>query len=244
MVEFDILPTNVLVLRPSAPITADDITAVKEKVDPLLASGGHLAGVMIEANGFPGWKDFAGLCSHLRFVRDHHREVPRVAVVSDSCFLTAMPKLARHFLHAEFANFPAGKSTDALAWIEAGRKKPHSAIRKGWFPDRKLIWIYVHGTIHTEAYSELVHWMEGILAENAPVSFLIDLEDLDGVDFGAVMKDLKFGLTHVKDIHRMALVGNAKWTHRLASLPNPFSLELKAFDEVEEHEAWDWATAG
>jgi hypothetical protein len=40
----------------------------------------------------------------------------------------------------------------------------------------------------------------------------------------------------------MALIGNATWTHRLASLPNPFSLEIRAFDEAEEHDAWDWAT--
>ena len=135
-----------------------------------------------------------------------------------------------------------GKSDDALAWIEAGRTKPHSSIRYGWFPDRKLIWIYVHGTVHTEAYGNLIEWMEGILADEAPVSFLVDLEDLERVDFGAMLKDLKFGLKHVKDIRRMALIGNASWTHRLASLPNPFSLEIRAFDEAEEHDAWDWAT--
>ncbi len=57
-----------------------------------------------------------------------------------------------------------------------------------------------------------------------------------------MLKDLKFGFKHMNDIRRMALIGNASWTHRLASLPNPFSLEIRAFDEAEEHDAWDWAT--
>jgi hypothetical protein len=242
MVESEILPNHVLVLRPSAPIEAADISAVRAKVDALINSGGRLSGVMIEASGFPGWKDLAGLTEHLRFVREHHKEVPRVAVVSDSRFLTALPGLARHFLHAEFEHFSSGRSAEALAWIEAGKRKPPSVIRRGWFPDRKLVWIYVHGTVHTDAYGELVDWMEQILAKHSPVSFLIDLEDLEGVDFGAVLKDLKFGMKHVRDISRMALVGNEKWTHRLASLPNPFSMEVRAFHGDEEYDAWDWAT--
>lgn len=57
------------------------------------------------------------------------------------------------------------------------------------------------------------------------------------------MSDLKFGLKHVHDIRRMALVGDRHWTHRLASLPNPFPMEIRAFPEAEEHQAWDWASS-
>lgn len=242
MVHSEILPSNVLVLRPSGPISADDIHAVRHKVDPLIQEGGHLAGVMIEADGFPGWKDFAGLSDHLRFVRDHHHDVPRVAFVSDSHFLTALPSLARHFVGAEFRHFAAGESDEALEWITGPPSEATNAIRRGWFPDRKLIWIYVHGRLHTDAYKELTEWMEGILSEHKPVSFLIDVQDMEGVDLGAAFADFKFGLTHHKDISRVALVGDEKWTQRLESLPNPFSTELKAFKEADEWEAWDWAS--
>jgi hypothetical protein len=243
MVESEILPTGILVLRPSGPISAEDVDIVREKVDSHLAADHELRGLMIEAASFPGWKDLAGMCSHLRFIRDHHRMIPRVAIVSDSAFLAALPKLARHFHHAEFRRFDTGESEAALAWLSKVSEPDLSAIRRGWFPDRKLIWIYVHGTVHTGPYRELAEWMEGIITEHKPVSFLIDLEDLGGVDFGAVMTDLKFGLKHVGDIRRMALVGNRHWTRRLASLPNPFSMEIRAFSEAEEHEAWDWASA-
>jgi|GEM_PF-665505 len=242
MVESEILPNKVLVLRPSGPISTEDIAAVREKVDALLAGGERLAGLMIEADGFPGWKDFAAMTRHLGFVREHHREIPRVAVVSDSHFLAALPKLARHFLHAEFRHFPAGEAGAALAWIDSPAAAPPQAIRRGWFPDRDLVWIYVRGRVTTEEYKDLAEWMTGILAERSPVNFLIDLEDLEGVDLGAAMADMKFGFTHLKDMRRIALVGDEKWTHRLASLPNPFSLEIKAFKEADEHEAWDWAT--
>ncbi len=243
MVDSEILSSGILVLRPSGPISSDDIEAVREKVDAYLNDGHTIAGLMIEAASFPGWKDLAGMSSHLRFVHDHHRKIPRVAFVSDSRVLATLPKLARHFLHAEFRRFEGGDAAAALAWLSEAPSPDLTTIRRGWFPDRKLIWIYVHGTIHTGPYRELAEWMEGIITENKPVSFLIDLEDLEGVDFGAVMTDLKFGLRHVGDIHRMALVGDQKWTQRLASLPNPFSMEIRAFPENEEHEAWDWASS-
>lgn len=242
MVESEILPNRVLVLRPSGPIETDDISAVRAKVEALLEGGSHLAGLMIEAPGFPGWKDFAGMSSHLRFLRDHHRDIPRVAIVSDSRFLTALPKLARHFIGAEFRHFDAGDSGAALEWAAQGKPQPPSALRYGWFPDRKLIWFYVHGRVRTEAYREAVGWMEGILKEHSPVSFLVDLQDLEGVDVGAALADLKFAMHHLKDMHRIAVIGDEKWTRRLASLPNPFPLEMRAFAEDEESSAWEWAT--
>ncbi len=243
MLESEILSSGILVLRPSGPISAEDVDSVRHKVDAQLDAGHEQAGLMIDAASFPGWKDLGGMCSHLRFIRDHHRLIPRVAIVSESRFLAALPKFARHFLHAEFRRFDAGDGENALAWISEADSPELSAIRRGWFPDRKLIWIYVHGTIHTGPYRELAEWMEAIIAEHKPVSFLVDLEDLEGVDFGAVMSDLKFGLKHVGDIRRVALVGNRHWTRRLASLPNPFSMEIRAFPEAEEHEAWDWASS-
>lgn len=241
MVDVQLLPSQVLVLRPSGPISADDIANARQQVDALLADGGHLTGVMIEAPGFPGWKDFAAMSSHFRFLRDHHRDIPRVAIVSDSHSLAALPKIARHFVRAEFRHFEAGRSDEALEWIRQQDAKPASAIRRGWFPDRKLIWLYVHGRVETGAYRELVHWMEPILNEHGPVSFVIDLQDMEGVDLGAMWEDMKFGLSHAKQIERVALIGHERWVRRIAELPNPFPVEVRAFDEDEEYGAWDWA---
>ena len=75
---------------------------------------------MIEAATFPGWENFAALLSHLRFVRDHHRRIRRIAVVSGSSLLSVAPKIASHFVGAQLRNFDAADRAEALAWIEAG----------------------------------------------------------------------------------------------------------------------------
>ena len=77
---------------------------------------------MIEAPSFPGWENFAALLSHLRFVRDHHRKIERIAVVTDSALLAAAPKIASHFVSAQVRTFDTASRAAALAWLESGSK--------------------------------------------------------------------------------------------------------------------------
>jgi hypothetical protein len=110
---------GVLVLRPEGALRAEDFAALAGVVDPHLEKKGELKGLMVEAVAFPGWEDFAGLLSHLRFVRDHHRKVRRIAVVTDSKLLTVAPNIAKHFVSAEVKTFDAGRREAALAWIQS-----------------------------------------------------------------------------------------------------------------------------
>jgi hypothetical protein len=86
-------------------------------VDPYIREHGTLRGIMVDAQSFPGWDSFAALISHLRFVRDHHRLVGKVAAVSDSPILSAAPQLAKHFVKADVRHFSAGERATALAWL-------------------------------------------------------------------------------------------------------------------------------
>lgn len=128
MIHFELLrDRGVLILEPRGALAAADFAALAASVDPWIAEHGDLRGLVIEAPSFPGWDDFAGLVSHLKFVRDHHRRVRRVAVVSDSRVLTAVPKIAGHFVAAEVRTFDAGGRDQALAWIESGAPRASGA---------------------------------------------------------------------------------------------------------------------
>jgi hypothetical protein len=74
--------------------------------------------LLIEAPSFPGWDSFAGLIEHFRFVRDHHRDIERVAAVTDDDFLKIAPRVAAHFAHPEIRVFPGSDKGQALAWLE------------------------------------------------------------------------------------------------------------------------------
>jgi hypothetical protein len=111
---------GILILKPEGALRAEDFTALAAAVDPYIDQHGELKGLMIEAPSFPGWENFAALVSHLRFVRDHHRRVRRIAVVSDSSLLAVVPKIASHFVSAEVRTFGGADRAAALAWVEAG----------------------------------------------------------------------------------------------------------------------------
>jgi len=111
---------GVLILKPEGALRAQDFVALASTVDPYIEQHGELNGLMLEAQSFPGWDDFAALVSHVRFVRDHHRRLRRIAVVSDSKLLALAPKLASHFVSAEVRAFDTADRAAALAWLQSG----------------------------------------------------------------------------------------------------------------------------
>jgi SpoIIAA-like len=122
MVEFELLrDRGVLILSPVGPLEKIDFERLAEDIDPFIASNGKLTGLMICAKAFPGWDSFGALVSHIKFVKDHHRKIERIAAVTNSEFLKIMPHIAKHFVSADVRQFASDQRTAALAWLEAGR---------------------------------------------------------------------------------------------------------------------------
>ena len=115
---FSFDPANsILHLRPTSALSADDFAMIAEVVDPQIEATGSLRGIVIETASFPGWENFQAMLAHFRFVRDHHRRVKRIAVVTDSAMGNVAEKLASHFVAAEIRHFPAGELAQAKAWV-------------------------------------------------------------------------------------------------------------------------------
>lgn len=108
---------GILVIRPEGPLEAGDFTALASQVDAYLESRLSLRGVLIRAREFPGWRDFDGMLAHLRFVRDHHHKIERVAVVADGAAASILPAIAGHFIHAQVQHFDFAREEAAWQWL-------------------------------------------------------------------------------------------------------------------------------
>lgn len=53
----------ILVILPEGSLEASDFQRIAQAVDPYIDNNSKLHGVMIDAESFPGWKDFASLVS-------------------------------------------------------------------------------------------------------------------------------------------------------------------------------------
>ncbi len=110
---------GVLILTPRDELEIGDFDRVSAAIDPFIESSGGLRGLLVVADEFPGWDNFAALTSHFRFVREHQAKVRRVALVTSSRFLAVVPRLARHFVAAEVRHFDTTDYEKALAWVSS-----------------------------------------------------------------------------------------------------------------------------
>jgi hypothetical protein len=118
MVDYELLqPDGILILRPKSSLEAGDFQKIAQEVDPYIEANGKLHGVLIDAESFPGWKDFAALVAHLKFMKGHHRKIEKIAAVSDSSFLTIAPKIASHFVQADVRHFAHSQYDEAWSWL-------------------------------------------------------------------------------------------------------------------------------
>ena len=118
MLSYDLqLKEGILILTPDGALTASDFTTLAGQVDAYLEQHGTLRGVMVRAEAFPGWQDFAALLAHLKFVKHHHQQIEKVAVVADGGIAAVMPHIASHFIHADVKHFGHEYESAARNWL-------------------------------------------------------------------------------------------------------------------------------
>ena len=120
MLDYSIMkPEGVLVIKPHAALSKEDFGGISAAVDSYLSDHPKLHGVLIHSRRFPGWENFEGFSAHVHFVREHHKKVERVALVTDSNIAGIAESLGKHFTTAEVKHFPFRDDVKALAWLKA-----------------------------------------------------------------------------------------------------------------------------
>lgn len=119
VVERIVPETGVLVVDVSQALRSQDIDAIALTADTWIEAHGKLNGLVIHARRFPGWENLGALMKHLRFVRDHHRKVARIALTADSAIANIAPSIAEHFVKAEVKAFRYDELDRAIEWAGA-----------------------------------------------------------------------------------------------------------------------------
>ena len=120
---------GILILLPESPLESEDFDELSRELDDYIAQQGALTGLMVCAETFPGWKNFSGLMSHLKFVKKNHQDIDKVAAVTDSKALSIVPQIIDLFVSAEVRHFSFEEREAALAWLQSGLTTDHDASR-------------------------------------------------------------------------------------------------------------------
>lgn len=108
---------GVLTLRPQGKLETQDFLTISEVVDPFIKKKRGLNGIIIVTKRFPGWEDFKGMLEHMKFVRNHHRKISKVAIVTDSKIADVAESLGKHFIKASIKHFSFEEFELAKRWM-------------------------------------------------------------------------------------------------------------------------------
>ena len=108
---------HLLILEPKAELTKDDFIYLASIVDPYFAKGNTIKGLMIKTKNFPGWDSLAAAKEHLTFIKKHHKNIEKLAFVTDSSFIAVIKTITGAFVHPTIKEFKYSEADDAEQWV-------------------------------------------------------------------------------------------------------------------------------
>ena len=210
---------GVLVVEVTQPLRAQDFDALAATADTWLATHDALPGVVLHARAFPGWENIDGLLHHIRFVRDHHRKVRRVALAVDSTLADLAPRVAEHFGRAELRHFGYDELDDAVAWAAGpsggvGRRPrprlPFPATRDHMAASPRVLVSYATAVGSTAGIAERIADVLRTAGRDVvcrPADPDLDLAGFDALVMGSAVHDMAWLPSAVTMLHRAAASG-------------------------------------
>ena len=112
------LKQNYCLIEPQGPLSKDDFLEIASQIDPIIESKGQLDGLIIKTREFPGWEGLGDVIEHFRFVKNHHRVIKKVALVTDAGVGEIFPSIVGHFVKAEVKHCKLDDNEAAVEWVE------------------------------------------------------------------------------------------------------------------------------
>jgi len=118
MLHIDLDETKgIATLKLNGVLSDQDLEFVTSVIDPYIERSGHLKGIIINMETFPGWKLFGLLIKHFKFTEDRPQKMSHIAVVTDSVFGSFAENVASHFFVANIKHFAFDELQKAQNWI-------------------------------------------------------------------------------------------------------------------------------
>jgi hypothetical protein len=105
----------------------------------------------------------------------------------------------------------------------------------------KILVAHVSGKLVRADYGQFVPEFERLVRLHGKLRVLFDMTGFHGWEAGAAWEDFKFGVAHFADIERLAMAGEKKWQHGMATFCKPFTkASVRYFDHAQVAEARTW----
>jgi hypothetical protein len=104
-----------------------------------------------------------------------------------------------------------------------------------------MLVVHVSGKLVKTDYDQFVPEFERLVRRHGKLRVLFDMTGFHGWEAGALWADTKFAIKHFADIERLAMVGEKRWQHGMATFCKPFTkASIRYFDHADAAEARNW----
>ena len=233
---------NIVIVTPDGAITAADIDRMTEEINNYINNHDRVPNLVIHTMSIPYWSNFKAMEKHLKFVKNHHQIVKKVAIVSDSKLLWLAKTIVDRFTGANVRRFTVEALDDAVAWAEIEEDHPGSIEQIDGLPD-DVIGLDFKGLITAQDYSKtLVPLVAEKSKEYDKIKLICVLGDyFNGYSAGAMWEDMTFGFSHLTTFSKLAIVTDEDWVRHGAKVFGMLMpTEVLVFSNSEIDEAKEW----
>jgi hypothetical protein len=105
----------------------------------------------------------------------------------------------------------------------------------------QVLAVHISGKLVKLDYEHFVPEFERLVRQHGKLRVLFEMTGFHGWDAGALWADVKFDIKHFADIERLAMIGDKRWQHGMATFCKPFTkATIRYFDHAESAQARKW----
>ena len=233
------------ILEPQGKLREDDFTVASQSIDPLIEELGSLKGIIIYTEKFPYWDSFGALVTHLKFIKEHHKRVKKIAFVTNAFAIDLVEPITKHFVESEVKHFKFNELNQAKEWIneENTPLETHGLSMgiKRLDNNKFFLSFKAVGTLTHEDYERVMPLIDAGLAQvkEPKINIFMDVSEFKGWEARAAWDDLKLGIKYNFNFDKIALYGENKLIDSLMKVSAWFmNGTLKEFDNRQEALRW------
>jgi len=233
---------NLFIVTPEGTVSEADFEGLGDTVNDYINRKDKAPGIVLDAAGLPHWKNAAALFAHMKLVRDHHKLISKVALVSDSTTLSVMPVLVDLFLDAKVRHFPQADLEKAKSWA-ALVDPPGSSVKMIEGMPSDVIAYEIIGTLTSRDYDDvLTPLIDEKLKTHDKLKVMVVFGDaFDGATAPAMWDDARLGFRHITGFSKIALVTDLNWLRQSARFFGPLvpaQMHVFGLKEMDDAKAW------
>jgi hypothetical protein len=111
------LESNMVEIKVTGALNHHDFKELAQKIDPLINRFGSLK-LFVDATHFTGWDNSQAAEQHFRFVKEHHKKIDKIAVISGHAWQHWLISVIKIFIHPEIKIFSDHQFPEARNWLQ------------------------------------------------------------------------------------------------------------------------------